>query len=256
MNVASVFRISEKCTPPVTLEVKEGWSRVDVVSLLNGDKNIGIELGVAKGEFSKLMLESSAFRRFYGVDAYSDVHDTDEYIAALTNVGVEEVQYSLIRSNFASALDLFPDEYFDFIYIDGFAHTGEEGGKTLVDWYPKLKVGGVFAGDDYHQDWPLVVWAVNDFAIKVGCVLSVTSVNGTSNYSRYPTWYIQKSSRVENLSVDRALYRIAKREERRLRMLRVGLLGRYFVQPVRRIFFGLGLKIIWKALSAICRRIL
>lgn len=43
-----------------------------------------------------------------------------------------------------------------FIYVDGYAHTGEDRGKTLFDWYPKLKIGGLMAGDDYHDDWPLV----------------------------------------------------------------------------------------------------
>jgi hypothetical protein len=33
--------------------------------------------------------------------------------------------------SFDDALDIFDDEFFDFIYIDGFAHTGEEGGNQL-----------------------------------------------------------------------------------------------------------------------------
>ena len=41
---------------------------------------------------------------------------------------------------FDDAIDLFEDQFFDFIYIDGFAHTGEEGGETLIKWYRKLKV--------------------------------------------------------------------------------------------------------------------
>ena len=88
-------------------------------------------------------------------------------ISALKYIGIENTTYSLLRMDFDDALLLFEDNYFDFIYVDGFAHTGEEGGKTLIDWIKKLKVGGYLAGDDYHNDWPLVVWAVNDLAKKL-----------------------------------------------------------------------------------------
>jgi len=46
--------------------------------------------------------------------------------------------------------------------------------KTIVEWYKKLKLGGILAGDDYHDDWPLVNWAVNDFASKLGVKISTT----------------------------------------------------------------------------------
>jgi hypothetical protein len=42
----------------------------------------------------------------------------------------------------------FPDEFFDFIYIDA-DHTYEGIKRDLIDWYPKVKVGGVFCGHDY-----------------------------------------------------------------------------------------------------------
>ena len=94
---------------------------------------------------------------------------------------------------FEEALPLFPDHFFDFIYVDGFAHTGQEGGQTLADWFPKLKVGGVMAGDDYHPDWPLVQWAVNDFAEAVGVQLKVTELTESHSYNRYPSWFFQKT---------------------------------------------------------------
>ncbi len=44
----------------------------------------------------------------------------------------------------------FPDEYFDFIFIDA-DHTYEGCKKDLVDWWPKMKKGGVFCGHDYQH---------------------------------------------------------------------------------------------------------
>tara|TARA_Y100000389_G_C17052243_1_gene313332 strand:+ start:118 stop:318 length:201 start_codon:yes stop_codon:yes gene_type:complete len=62
---------------------------------------------------------------------------------------------------------LFPDDFFDFIYVDGYAHTGEENGKTFFDWWPKLKQNGIFSGDDYdNKKWTEVYKNVNNFCEK------------------------------------------------------------------------------------------
>jgi predicted O-methyltransferase YrrM len=45
---------------------------------------------------------------------------------------------------------LFSDEYFDFIYIDG-NHSYDAVKDDLTKWYPKLKKGGLIAGDDYSK---------------------------------------------------------------------------------------------------------
>lgn len=67
----------------------------------------------------------------------------------------------------------FPDEYFDLIYIDA-DHSYEGVKKDLEDWWPKLKKGGFFTGDDYTNNRAKytgvvfgVVPAVNEFVKKV-----------------------------------------------------------------------------------------
>ncbi|MFQ3200803.1 MAG: SAM-dependent methyltransferase [Zhongshania sp.] len=137
------------------------------------------------------MMQSGKFRRFYGVDLYEDDHDTKEYISALKLVGIED-DYTLLRMSFDDVIELFEDTFFDFIYFDGYAHTGEERGKTFSDWYRKLKVGGVFAGDDSHDDWPLVKWAVNDIVSKLDCELNITGKVESAHLNRYPSWFFTK----------------------------------------------------------------
>lgn len=96
------------------------------------------------------------------------------------------------------ALDLFDDNYFDFVYIDGYAHTGEEGGKTLADSLPKVKIGGVIAGDDYHEKWPLVKAAVNRFIDDTGFELMLTqTVEDDVKFSNYPSWACIKSREID-----------------------------------------------------------
>lgn len=220
MNRKSVFRIAKKKTPEVQLSIKDRMMRHEIVNYcLSGNKNIGVELGVAQGIYSKRMVDSGKFRLFFGVDAYGDTHDVKEYKEALKYVGIE-ANYHLIRAEFQEALDVFDDEYFDFIYIDGFAHTGEEGGQALIDWYAKLKMGGILAGDDYHEDWPLVKWAVNDFVTKLGCELFVTGGKEDVRYSRYPSWYLHKNNNVV-VEPDELLLRISNSEKVRINRKRM-----------------------------------
>lgn len=206
--------------PKVSVIRHSEMLRHDVANQLNGQNNVGIELGVAEGVFSKRMVASSKFRIFYGVDLYGDTHDTAEYIRALNYIGVDEQVYKLLRIDFDSALQVFPDDFFDFIYIDGYAHTGEEGGRTLVDWFPKLKNGGILAGDDYHDDWPLVKWAVNNFAQQAGSQLNMTGQNESAKWCHYPTWFLKKNAQSKSIQLDPHLYSIATTERARIHMER------------------------------------
>ena len=130
MNNAEVQELANQSTPEVKLKIYDNYHRHDVLEALKGKNNVGIELGVAGGHYSKRMVQSGKFKRFYGIDLYEDHHDTKEYVSALSLVGIEE-NYSLLRMSFDDAIGLFEDNLFDFICFDGYAHTGEEGGKTF-----------------------------------------------------------------------------------------------------------------------------
>lgn len=207
--------------PKISTNTVGNLYRHDIVNYLVGKENIGIELGVATGKLSRKFLDTGKFRILFGVDVYNDTHDSIEYRKALSFIGLES-NHKLIRLSFDEAIELFPDGYFDFIYVDGFAHTGEEGGKLLSDWYPKLKVGGVMSGDDYHQDWPLVMWAVNHFANQIGCQINLTGRTQDEEYSLYPSWFFVKEREVpsERLALDRRLVEIARREKNRIGFFR------------------------------------
>jgi hypothetical protein len=184
--------IARQSTPVVEVSVVPGSFRWNVIDGLPDAGNIGIELGVAAGSFSKRMVDSGKFRTFFGVDVYGDGHDVRQYKTALKTVGIL-ADYRLLRMTFAEALDLFDDGFFDFIYVDGYAHTGEEGGRTMLDWYAKLKPGGIMAGDDYDAErWPLVVWGANNLVHQLGLPLQVTEQLHDANYNRFPSWFFTK----------------------------------------------------------------
>ena len=191
-NSPEVKALARRQIRTVPLQHLPGTHRWNVTDPLPPTGNIGIELGVAAGSFSARMVASGRFAQFWGVDAYADRHNVAQYKAALVAVGLWS-DYRLLRMTFEEAVTLFPDGFFDFIYFDGYAHTGEEGGATLRDWYPKLKPGGVFAGDDYSADaWPLTVWAVNEAAAQIGVAVSVTDIVLDEAFNRHPSWFFVK----------------------------------------------------------------
>lgn len=76
----------------------------------------------------------------------------------------------LYRQYSDEAAKNFPDEYFDLIYIDA-DHSYEGVKKDLEAWWPKVKKGRFFTGDDYgEQHAPVVgvkfevIRAVDEFA--------------------------------------------------------------------------------------------
>jgi len=193
VNIEDLKNFAKANTPAVNIITHDDYFRHDVLSSIESTDAIGIELGVAGGHYSKRMTDSCKFKKFYGVDLYEDHHNVIEYKNALKLIGLDK-NYVLLRMSFDEACDLFDDNFFDFIYFDGYAHTGEEGGKTFSDWYKKLKIGGVFAGDDYHNDWPLVIWGVNDMVSQLNCDLHVTGKTETTNLNRYPSWFFKKTT--------------------------------------------------------------
>ena len=60
------------------------------------------------------------------------------------------------------AADQFSDRSVDFCYVDA-GHTYECVTNDLRAWWPKIKPGSAFAGDDYTKGYPEVCRAVHDF---------------------------------------------------------------------------------------------
>ncbi len=177
----------------MNIKTLSGYKRHDIVKLLEGDNNVGIELGVAEGVYAERLLNSGKFEYLYGVDMYADKHNTQEYKETLRKIGLQK-PYTLYRMKFEEAYDLFPDQYFDFVYVDGYASNGELGGETIFKWYNKVKIGGILAGDDYDKkEWPLVYEAVNEFINQTGYELMVTDNVENARFCFYPTWCIRKS---------------------------------------------------------------
>jgi hypothetical protein len=60
------------------------------------------------------------------------------------------------------AANLFTDNSITFCMLDA-AHDYDSLKADIEAWFPKVRSGGVIAGDDYESNWPGVDKAVNEF---------------------------------------------------------------------------------------------
>lgn len=137
-------------------------------------RGIAVELGVARGDYSLELLANPAVEVLYSIDRWSDHHNDAEMRVARNRLSRYGSRSVIVRAAFEDAVARFADGFFDFIYIDGYAHTGQDGGRTLRDWWPKLRSGGIFAGHDYCVTFPETVEAVDRFAAEHGVKVALT----------------------------------------------------------------------------------
>jgi hypothetical protein len=141
-------------------------NRLELINLFQNNNLLkkGIEVGSYKGEYANQILRTWT-GDLYLVDVwrelntqeYSDFSNQKNYEEIITqcckNIKNYENRCFMIRSDSYNASKLFSDNYFDFIYIDA-NHKYEYVLQDLELWFPKLRKGGVFAGDDHLDiDW-------------------------------------------------------------------------------------------------------
>lgn len=127
--------------------------------------SVGAELGVYKGEFTKLILEIARPRRLHLIDPWW-LLGKKEWAWAKGNKSIIEAFVNVIRSfeeeliagqviiNIGFDLEIlpsFPDDYFDWVYLDT-THDYEHTKQELDLLKEKVKDDGLITGDDWHPD--------------------------------------------------------------------------------------------------------
>lgn len=153
------------------------------------------EIGVYKGEnFRRMVAHKPKYA--VGVDIWKEEgipgqNDADlsqeELDAMYRNLCYKYREYpniTILRDYTTKAAEIFPDGFFDLIYIDA-DHTYEGCKKDLEMWYPKVRAGGFVTGDDYWDRYSPkrhvrfgVVRAVNEFAEKNGLTVHPLTLHG------------------------------------------------------------------------------
>tara|TARA_B110000483_G_C18166930_1_gene531691 strand:- start:808 stop:1425 length:618 start_codon:yes stop_codon:yes gene_type:complete len=165
-------------TPSYETPRKNIASILHAYGLRNG---VGVEIGVKKGLFSKVLLDTWDCTQLILVDpwmdqentTYDEKHDhTTDLADCLSNLKGYEGRYRILRGLSHEVVHNIPDGLLDFVYVDG-NHGYEAVKRDLRDWYPKLKVGGIMAGDDYTINSEEIIFsyafgvkrAVDEFAL-------------------------------------------------------------------------------------------
>jgi len=162
------------------------------VNKLIPKNNTCCELGVFDGTFSKEILNMLSPKELYLIDpyqvnkeTYGDVmqittaYSTEEGYIDLLRKFQEQIynnQVVVDRAYSYDAVDWYPKNHFDFIYIDA-SHLYKDVKRDLSDWLPKLKKGGLMCGHDYIPMFG-VIQAVDEFCDKRGFEMIIFNENG------------------------------------------------------------------------------
>lgn len=194
MNSNDQTNVQNEGTQTALHDVVKSFNRREHVVRLFKNDAVGVELGVAAGDFSERILKHDHVAYLFSIDMWAGDrgHGVDQYREAIVRLDPYRQRNMIMRMRFDEALPLFSDESLDFIYVDGYAHDGELNGRTFRDWFPKLRKGGIIAGDDYSPEWPLVVAAVDAFAAANNLEVHVIDCHENSWNSMYPTWFAHK----------------------------------------------------------------
>lgn len=142
------------------------WYKEAVQAAPPNKPSIFVELGTWKGKSAAYMAVEIANSRkpirFYTVDTFqgSDepAHHADPVIqqgrleeVARKNLAPVAKYVTVVKRDSAEFASEFGDESVDFVFIDA-GHTYELVTADIDAWWPKLKPGGIMAGDDFTWD--------------------------------------------------------------------------------------------------------
>lgn len=172
-------------------KIKKLVSRSELVKQLPHNAVVA-EIGVARGDFSQIILINAFPRKLYLIDswAYQDKsiypgtinpqRNSQEkqtqnynYVLQRFNGQIQNGQVLVHKGYSMKILNEFPNNYFDWVYIDA-NHQYKFVRKDLELCRLKVKEGGLICGHDYCEGNPItevkygVIQAVNEFCEKHG----------------------------------------------------------------------------------------
>jgi len=138
------------------------------------DSGIWVELGSWTGRSAAYcvveLLNRQKLGEFYCVDSWKGEAaiaydpDTVQDLKKIFKQNVKPVVKHINMLNMISwnAAKRFDDNSVDFCYVDA-GHSYEAVTNDLEAWWPKMRPGAMFGGDDYTKGYPGVQQAVWDF---------------------------------------------------------------------------------------------
>jgi hypothetical protein len=141
------------------------------------DIKIIAEIGVWKSHFVKgVLARCEGLEQYWAIDQWClvgpehgrmhkrTVQDWDDLYKYCCGLMTYYPILRAIRMKSLDAATIFPDGYFDLVYIDA-SHYYEDAKADIIAWLPKVKEGGFISGHDYgsaRQSHRGVTTAVNE----------------------------------------------------------------------------------------------
>lgn len=156
--------------------------------LIKRNYKIGCEVGVFTGGHAHFILSNSKIEKLYCIDSYTNLSDSPSLITEqfsknewqlcwdtmyyytqekLSNFG-NRVQS--IRQDSEEAARIITNNSLDFIFIDG-DHSYLGVLKDCINYYDKVRPGGIIAGDDYQIND--VARALHDFFAQKNLTINI-----------------------------------------------------------------------------------
>lgn len=150
------------------------FERAEYVSSLIKPGDVGAEIGVCMGVFAYHTLLPNQPSKLYLIDPWQyglqpeaepdptpEKQKASDYMyESVCKVFAPYPNVEILRMKSEDAVFLFPDKYFDYVYIDG-EHSYAAVMRDLTNYFFKIKVGGYLIGDDYG--WTGIAAAVQEF---------------------------------------------------------------------------------------------
>lgn len=149
----------EKYSNKMPVEIPN-FGRDQLADLLHElDFKIGVEVGVAAGEYSLTLCKANPQMKIYGIDPWEPYKDYRDYTKRSTfeKLYLDSRQrldqfgnYQFVKKFSMEAVKDFANESIDFVYIDA-NHNFQNVTNDIVEWGKRLKRGGIISGHDYFK---------------------------------------------------------------------------------------------------------
>ena len=155
-----------------------------LLHLIDNQKDVVIaEIGIFRGESTLSLFNYCDIKKIYLIDPFNkeiadSFNPTDGTNRNINDSLFEETKSKLskyldkivfLKETSDDAFNKINDDELDFLFIDG-CHTYECVYKDLVNYYPKVKSGGIISGDDFSNKFQGfgIIDAVNDVLPRIG----------------------------------------------------------------------------------------
>lgn len=169
-----MLKVARVVTPCLLQRFDPTWSPRPMINFASehfrGRPVVGAEIGVFEGKNAKSILETLNIVKLYLIDPYG-TYPLNESISdrrpalpvAIKTLSPFKDRIEWVRKMSEDALQSFPDEFFDFVYVDG-NHDYSFVKKDLEGYWQKVRKGGILGGHDLWGDFAGVVKAVVEFS--------------------------------------------------------------------------------------------